>query len=116
MTIREDLEKREKEYLSPYASYSMDSKGRKRQLNKKPLRDVLYKNFNAKMTIGSITLILVHHGSSNTLLPREIVHLKKEKLLDISRVINPEKTRTKTESEIETNFMFELYVIDLNPV
>lgn len=31
MSIREDLEKREKEYLSPYASFSMDSKGRARK-------------------------------------------------------------------------------------
>ena len=93
-----------------------DKKGITKIVNKKTLRDLLNKKFNAKMTNGYITLILVHHGSSNTLLPRQIVHLKKEKLLDISRVINPEKTRTKTESEIETNFMFELYVIDLNPV
>ena len=28
MTIRESLERWEKEYLSPYAAYSMDSKGR----------------------------------------------------------------------------------------
>lgn len=30
MTIRESLELREKEYLSPYAAFSMDSKGRRR--------------------------------------------------------------------------------------
>ncbi len=30
MTIRESLERREKEYLSPYAAFSMDSKGRQR--------------------------------------------------------------------------------------
>ena len=31
MTIRESLEQREKEYLSPYASFSMDSRGRLRE-------------------------------------------------------------------------------------
>ncbi len=31
MTIREQLEERELEYLSPYATFSRDSQGRKRQ-------------------------------------------------------------------------------------
>lgn len=31
MTIREELEEREREYLSPYAAFSKESKGRERE-------------------------------------------------------------------------------------
>lgn len=43
-TIREDLEKREKEYLSPYASLSMNSKGRAREEEQCDIRPVFQRD------------------------------------------------------------------------
>ena len=40
MTIRESLEQYEKEYLSPYATHSKDSLGRKREEEECDLRPV----------------------------------------------------------------------------
>lgn len=44
MTIRESLEQREKEYLSPYASLSMESRGRERQEPQCDLRPVFQRD------------------------------------------------------------------------
>lgn len=44
MTIRESLELREKEYLSPYAAFSMDSKGRQREETPCDIRPVFQRD------------------------------------------------------------------------
>ena len=45
MTIREQLELRELEYLSSYAALSKDSKGRKRKEEPRLMRSILERNF-----------------------------------------------------------------------
>ena len=45
MTIRENLEHWEKEYLSPYASLSMNSKGREREEEQYDIRDTAQQVF-----------------------------------------------------------------------
>ena len=44
MTIREQLEEREAEYLSPYAARSKDSKGRKREEPQCDIRPVFQRD------------------------------------------------------------------------
>ena len=44
MTIREQLEERELEYLSPYATFSRNSKGRKRQEPECDIRPVFQRD------------------------------------------------------------------------
>ncbi len=44
MTIRESLELREKEYLSPYAAFSMDSRGRRRMEEPCDIRPVFQRD------------------------------------------------------------------------
>lgn len=44
MTIRENLEQWEKEYLSPYASFSMDSKGRQKEEEQCDIRPVFQRD------------------------------------------------------------------------
>ena len=44
MTIREQLEEREIEYLSPYATRSKDSKGRKREESQCDIRPVFQRD------------------------------------------------------------------------
>lgn len=44
MTIRESLERREKEYLSPYAAFSMDSRGREKEETPCDIRPVFQRD------------------------------------------------------------------------